>query len=356
MEKPRFTRDAFEACTRNQCYVFYPRQAPWPTRSVSTLNRRKAFTLIELLACPPKPLGRRRSRSAFTLIELLAVPGVARRRPPGPSRAKRSMSAFTLIELLVVIAIIGVLISLLVPSLGRAREAAERVNCGSQMRQVQTMLFALAADNRGSFYTSFAWSDGTPGAVWSNNPRRTYGQMRDAFWWNRQLVAGGYVDNPGGRELLRCPYFPPFAHQEGITADGDTFNLNDWQYHTYGCRSPQRLSPWSPPSWDAISSRWVKEIRLSAIREPSTYWLLGDTGFPTTRVPLAQSFLLDVNEDGIHRFTYSRIHLRHGERANLSFADGSVSHHGIDSLTELGFQGGRIGSNPDRVDFRLINP
>ena len=61
----------------------------------------------------------------------------------------RTARAFTLIELLVVIAIVALLVALLLPSLQRAQELANRARCGSNCRVIATACMLYAEDNNG---------------------------------------------------------------------------------------------------------------------------------------------------------------------------------------------------------------
>ncbi len=77
-------------------------------------------------------------------------------------RIKSTQQAFTLIEMLVVISIIAVLLAMLLPTLGSARDSIRTVQCLSNLRQI-SVLFQTYTDE----------SNGYLPAIWNFNPLDT---------------------------------------------------------------------------------------------------------------------------------------------------------------------------------------
>ena len=80
-----------------------------------------------------------------------------------PSAHRRG---FTLVELLVVIGIIALLLAILMPALGKARDHANAIKCLSNMRQIGQAYLMHAADHRNHVPTA-----GLIHAPWNATPR-----------------------------------------------------------------------------------------------------------------------------------------------------------------------------------------
>jgi prepilin-type N-terminal cleavage/methylation domain-containing protein/prepilin-type processing-associated H-X9-DG protein len=129
--------------------------------------------------------------------------------------------AFTLVEMLVVIAIIGILATLLFPALARSREAGRCTRCLSNLRQLQLASITAAGDggylpNSESFTYTEADGSKTHKAGWVAWYNVPAGAKNSAVagqnaWYNREGYASitngglwGYINN---ETVYLCPSF-----------------------------------------------------------------------------------------------------------------------------------------------------
>ena len=119
------------------------------------------------------------------------------------ARAPRGFG-FTLVELLVVVGIIALLISILIPVLGRARDQANKTACMSNLRQV--MLAFMQYANANKDMCPFGARSDNPGNVDIAEDWIHYRQgINNQGLWSSAITP--YLGGPGEglRAILRCP-------------------------------------------------------------------------------------------------------------------------------------------------------
>ncbi|MEM8946341.1 MAG: DUF1559 domain-containing protein [Planctomycetota bacterium] len=159
---------------------------------------------------------------------------------------KTNHRAFTLVELLVVIAIIGVLVALLLPAVQAAREAARRIQCQNNLKQMG--LASLNHESTYGFYPTGGWS-----YDWGPDPDRGFGEDQPGSWMYGLLA---FMEQNNLRDLGAGLLNGSADHQAALT------QLFQTPVAAYTCPSRGAaalpLSIWNAPV-KAVGS-WVRPL------------------------------------------------------------------------------------------------
>lgn len=231
-------------------------------------------------------------------------------------RTIKSIKAFTLVEVLVVISIIGLLMSVLLPSLGLARGEARRAVCLSNLRQLGFAFACYAND-----YDDYAMPT-------SEKPM--------LYWWGR-IEAGG-IDHKAGfvwpylqselkkNSVYECPAqrYGSYGLQGKPAGEPDS---PKWITSTYGYNGYYLSPPQSCWENDIGDRPWQK---ITTVKRPDEIFAFADTLIDSSSSgPPLNTALLDppdLYKSGVwEKNLWPTTCFRHHNKTNVVFVDGHCS-------------------------------
>lgn len=174
-------------------------------------------------------------------------------------------AAFTLIEVLVVIAVIALLLSILLPSLGQSRKSAKATLCLSNVKQMGTALVFYQNDNK-TYYPGHHTQSG-PVIVWPTRLRLYTDGSHSIFWcpdndpafkWVRLVQSGA-----------KAEYGYDLNERRLTNSTGFSYGYNDWGVQEF-TKPHLGLGGW-------VGHKDFGEVRESKVLFPSEMVCIGDS-------------------------------------------------------------------------------
>lgn len=242
-------------------------------------------------------------------------------------RAQRTFrDGFTLVELLVVVAIIAVLIAILLPALAKARDAANRVSCLSNLRQLSGMLIEYTQEYRGVFPLNKT----NKKMFWAESCFRMWHPGIDTV---TDANVGEYGDPKNTRSPFICPTdLKPWASSTGNPPVGwgpEYDGLPGFQniplassYSANGFLMPYWDSKATPPGWSnvGISSENYSDgpQKITSVGNAANVFLIMDWsarfGNNNLIYPSSIYWINKTNNPAVLN--------THGDGTHIGFADG----------------------------------
>jgi prepilin-type N-terminal cleavage/methylation domain-containing protein/prepilin-type processing-associated H-X9-DG protein len=290
-------------------------------------------------------------KNRFRLLEWHAGAGVARRQlrfdfiglQPGEMMRRESqrafwrgqMAGFTLIELLVVISIIALLISLLMPAIGKARDTARGAVCASSLRQVFLAFPVYAQENTDHFPVPAAPSAAVVNGVTSSSANEWHVKLGETMAWGGPGVftmrnTSGTAVKRYGWNILKCP------GEMGSTLQPSLYNRTYFEMENGRSSYVMNFSTLRRNSLDQQYYGIPRKGWNNGPRMP-----VSQSGRPIILTPSEGPLVMDISEDsnayvdGYFGGTYDSVvatdynqmkyAFRHNGAANMLHFDGHVS-------------------------------
>ncbi len=241
------------------------------------------------------------------------------------------LRAFTLIELLIVVSIIVALIGILLPALGASRHTAQRVICGSNLRQMTTALLTYLGDNRDSMFPACEAIAG----------------QGDLWWFGFEAQGGPAAE---GQRILDRKRGRLFRYYE----DPDSVEICP----SFALASP-KYKPKFTTNWTTYGAaeKFMNNvggpIKLRQLIDPARSLALGDSAqLNVFQAPASPGNPMFEQWHYINR-TGQHVHYVHNRAANAGLFDGHVALLEADTPLLLAFREAPLGRPPASLKVEI---